>query len=78
MKKIEWSPLEVNNFIKVLLSILFQIFIFLFFILVLEFFLINLKLSPATPKKIIYIEAFILFLISKVAKLIVDTFKKDD
>lgn len=78
MKKIEWNSVDLNGFVNVLLSALLQIFIFLFFILILEFLLINLQLSPATPKKIIYIEAFIFFLISKLAKIIVDTFKKDD
>lgn len=78
MKKIEWDYIEINAFVSFLLSALLQIAIFLFIILLLEFFLINLQLSPATPKKIIYIEALILYLIGRVAKIIVEAFRKDD
>lgn len=78
MRKIEWTYIEFNSFVDFLLSALTQIAIFLFIILLLEFFLINLQLSPATPRFMIYIEAFILYLISRVAKIIVDTFRKDD
>ncbi len=77
MKKIEWDYQDVNNILKMLISAFLQIAIFLFIILILEFFVINLELSPATPRKVIYIEALILYLIGRVAKIIVDLFKKD-
>lgn len=78
MKKIEWDYDNINNVLNFLVSAFLQIAVFLFIILLLEFFLINLQLSPATPRRIIYVEALILYLIGRVAKIIVETFRKDD
>lgn len=77
MKKIEWDYQDINNILKMLVSAFTQIAIFLFIILLIELFVINLDISPATPRKVIYVEALILYLIARVAKIIVDLFKKD-
>ncbi len=68
---------KTNKFIKFLVDALVQISFFLVIIGIFEYLFVLSELSSKTPKKIIYIEAFTLYLLSKVSKSIVDIFKKN-
>lgn len=61
-----------NKFIKFLISFFLQLALYLTFIGLFEYILVVMDLSSKTPRKIIYIEAFALYLIGRVANSAVD------
>lgn len=75
MKINEKMSFKTNKFIKLLISALIQITFYLTLIGFFEYILIALELSNKTPKKILYLEAFALYLLGRVAKSIVAIFK---
>lgn len=75
MKRIYRFYKQTNKTIKFLISALIQI---AFYILLISFFenvLLVSDLSVKTPKFIIYTEALVFYLLSKVAKMMVDIFR---
>lgn len=78
MKKTKSPYIKTNHFITFLISAIAQIAFYLLLILSFEYVIVVLDVGVETPKKLIYAEAFVIYLISKVAKAIVDMFKKGD
>lgn len=77
MKSLKKVYSRTNKFIKILVDALVQISFFLVIIGIFEYLFVLSEISTKTPKKIIYIEAFALYLLSKVSKTIVDIFRKN-
>lgn len=77
MKTLKNIYTKTNKLIKFLVDALVQISFFLVVIGIFEYLFVLSELSTKTPKKIIYIEAFALYLLSKVSKIIVDIFRKN-
>jgi len=75
MKTSEKFSFGTNKIIKILITALLQITFYITIIGLFEYILVVMNLSSKTPKKIIYIEAFILYLLGRVANTIVDIFK---
>jgi len=75
MNNSEKFSFGTNKIIKILITILLQLAFYITIIGLFEYILVVMDLSSKTPKKIIYIEAFALYLLGRVANSIVDIFK---
>ena len=75
MKNLSNLSVKTNRLVKFLIKALVQISFFIMVIGFFDYIFVSLELSPANPKVIIYVEAFALFLLSRVSKIIVDIFR---
>ncbi len=75
MKNLSNLSIKANKLVKFLIKALVQIAFFIMVIGFFDYIFVSLDLSPETPKSIIYVEAFALFLLSRVSKIILDIFR---
>lgn len=75
MKSVNNLSYKTNRIVKFLIKALVQIAFFIMIIGFFDYIFVTLDLSRQTPKIIIYVEAFALFLLSRVSKIIVDIFR---
>ncbi len=75
MKNLSNLSIKANRLVKFLIKALVQIAFFIMVIGFFDYIFVSLDLSRETPKIIIYVEAFALFLLSRISKIIVDIFR---
>lgn len=75
MKNISNLSYKTNRLVKFLIKALVQIAFFIMIIGFFDYIFVTLDLSRQTPRIVIYAEAFALFLLSRVSKIIVDIFR---